>query len=120
MEEAMIESINKYEVMLSSHPQFNEWIANILLRKDNRIIVDVRFVDNPDLLAQYGSINEGAISLVYVGMKRFSNFLNILQNEKPLFVQLVHASSSNPARILLRTGAEPVGEQEPRNLFRIT
>jgi len=116
----MIESINKYEVMLSSHPQFNEWIANILLRKDNRLIVDVRFVENPDLLAQYGSINQGAVSLIYAGIERFSKFLNILQNEKPLFVQLVPASVSNPARILLRTGTEPIGEQELRNLFRIT
>ncbi len=115
----MIESINKYEVSLSTHPQFNEWIANILLRMDNRLVVDVRFVDNPDLLAQYGSINEGAVSLVYVSMTRFSEFLNILQNEKPLFVQLVHASSSSPARILLRTVPEPVGEQEPRSPFWI-
>ncbi|MCP4583371.1 MAG: hypothetical protein GY839_17320 [candidate division Zixibacteria bacterium] len=115
----MIKPISSYEVKMSTHPQFNEWVANILLRKDNAIVVDVRFVENPDLLAQYGSINEDAISFVYIGMNRFTDFHHILQTEKPLFVQLVPASGSNPARILLTTGAEPVGEQEPRSLFRI-
>jgi hypothetical protein len=108
----MLEAIDNYSVSISSHPKFNEWIANILLRKDNRIVVDVRFVEEPDNLAHLGDINQGGISRVYVSISYFTEFLSIIQNEKPLFVNLFPANSNSPARILLSTSKEPIGEQE--------
>lgn len=110
----MLRSIDKYEVFLASHPRFNEWVANIWLRDGNDLVVDLRFVDDPETFSSIASVSEDGVSQIYASIATFPRFLDILRNEKPLWVQLVAASGSLPPRILLRTGQEPIGEQEPR------
>jgi hypothetical protein len=107
-----LKPINGYQLYLSSYPQFNEWQANILLRQDNLVVVDVRFVGDPANWASRGSINPDGISLIYVGIERYPWFVDMLRNEKPLFAVLYPPVGSVPPRLLLQTGAEPVGESE--------
>ena len=109
---ATLKEINSYQLFVASHPQFNEWQANILLRKDNTVVVDVRFVPDPGYWASHGNINANGISLIYVGIERYSWFVDILRNEKPLFAVLYPAVGATPVRLLLQTSSEPVGEAE--------
>ena len=115
---ATLKSINKYQIYLASHPQFNEWIANIILRQqDNTLIADVRFVADPDTWVSFGSVSPNGSATIYVGIERLPWFVDVLRNEKPLFVVLYDKTASNPARMLLQTGpGEPIGETEPFNL----
>lgn len=109
---AIIKPINQYEIRLSSHPQFNEWQANVLLRQDNAIVADVRFVADPANWVRFGNINPNGASLIFVGVERYPWFIDMLRNEKPLFVQLHPATGSLPVRMILQTSSEPVGEKE--------
>jgi hypothetical protein len=109
---ATIKPINNYQLYVSSHPQFNEWQANILLKQDNMLVVDLRFVVDPDNWASRGSILPNGISIIYVGIERYSWFVDILRNEKPLSAVLYPPTGPDPPRILLQTGAEPIGEME--------
>jgi hypothetical protein len=109
---ATLKPINKYQLYVSSHPQFNEWQANVLLRQDNALIADVRFVAQPENWASRGSINPSGVSLIYVGIERYPWFVDILRNEKPLFAVLYPASATEPPRLLLQTAPEPIGETE--------
>ncbi|HEX7313927.1 MAG TPA: hypothetical protein VF297_08390 [Pyrinomonadaceae bacterium] len=110
---AFTKSINKYQIYLSSHPQFNEWQANIILRMDNTLVVDLRFVADPASLVNIGYANETGVSLIYVGIERLAWFVDVLRHEKPLFLTFYPKSGTTPARMLLQTSSdEPVGEQE--------
>ena len=110
---ATSKSINKYQIYLASYPQFNEWQANIILRKDNTLVADLRFVADPETWVSFGSVNPNGISTLYFAIERFPWFVDVLRNEKPLFVVLYDKTVSNPARMLLQTGpGEPIGETE--------
>ncbi len=109
---ATLKAINNYQLFVASHPQFNEWQENVLLRQDNTLIVDVRFVADPANWASRGSINPNGVSLIYVGTERYPWFVDVLRNEKPLFAALYPASGTVPPRLLLQTGPEPAGENE--------
>lgn len=109
---ATLKSFNNYKVYVSSHPKFNEWIANIYLMQNNACIVDVRFVSDPDFWASHGNINTAGVSTIYVGIERYPWFVDILRNEKPLFVSLYPAIGATPVKMILQTGTEPVGEDE--------
>ena len=109
---ATLKPINNYQLYVVSHPQFNEWQANVILRQENAAVVDVRFVADPENWANRGSINPSGVSQIYVGIERYPWFVDILRNEKPLFAVLYPASGAVPPRLLLQTGPEPIGETE--------
>lgn len=114
---ATVKSINKYQIYLASHPQFNEWIANVLLRQDNTLVVDARFVADPETWESFASVNPNGVSTLYFPIERLAWVVDVLRNEKPLFAVLYDKTASNPARMLLQTGpGEPIGETEPFNL----
>jgi len=106
--------INNYQLFVASHPQFNEWQANIMLRKDNTVVVDVRFVADPAKYASLGSVVSNGVSLIYVGVERYLWFIDVLRNEKPLWALLYPADSTMPPRMLLQTGVELAGEAQPK------
>jgi hypothetical protein len=111
---ATIQQFNSYQVYIASHPQFNEWQANIKLRLESTLVVDIRFVGDPANWANRGAVNPGGISTIYVGSERFPWFVDILRNEKPLYAVLYPPTHTAPPLMLLQTGTEPVGEAEGR------
>jgi hypothetical protein len=103
--------INAYETFLSSN-QHNEWQANIIILSADKAVVDLRFVADPGKWASKGNIIPNGPSTIYVGMERYSWFVDLLRNEKPLNVWVYPALGTLPPRMMLSTGAEPVGESE--------
>jgi hypothetical protein len=102
--------IKKYRIFLASHPSFNEWQANIFLcQQDGTVVVDLRFVTNPNQYAGLAKINLTTASLFYCGVDRLAWFVDVLRNEKPLYAVLYPGT---PPRMLLQTDPEPVGETE--------
>ena len=107
-----IKQINQYEISLASHPKFNEWQANVLLRTNYKIVVDVRFVTDPDTFVNRGYVSPNGVSLIYVGIERLASFVDVLRNEKPLSVALFPQTGTTPALMQLMTSIEPAGEAE--------
>ncbi len=108
-----VSQIDSYVVYVPSHPKFNEWDACILLRFQGKTVVDVRFVSDGDHWASHGYVDPGAgSSTIYIGIERYSWFVDILRNERPLFVALYPVNPFRPPLMVLQTGAEPVGEAE--------
>ena len=103
-------TITEYRYYLPSFPKFNEWKANIGLYSNNRFVADVRFVEDPDNehLQSIVRVDPDGITLVYVHYVEFPLWMDMLRNEKPLY--LYHYVSSK--KVLLSTSREPVGEEE--------
>ena len=109
---ALNNNITSYQIYLSSHLHNHEWQANIILRDNNTPVIDLRFVADPGNWASKGKINATGVSIVYVGIERYSWFLDVLRNEKPLVAVLYSPIGSLPVRLLLQTGPEITGETE--------
>ena len=109
---ATVKPINRYQIYVASHPRFNEWHANIMLKQDNAVVVDVRFVPDPDNFLSFSSINPNGVSQIYVGIERYLWFVDLLRNEKPLTAVLYPPAGTAPPRLLLQTDSEPIGESE--------
>jgi hypothetical protein len=107
-----IKSIDSYEVLIASFEQFNEWKANIIMKSGNLAVVDLRFVKDPSAWVSRQQVSQNGCSVIYDSVDQFPIYLDILRNEKPLFVNLYETPSATGARCLLRTGNEPVGESE--------
>lgn len=105
-----MKNVTNYSCSLPSHPQFNEWKRNIILFNGTQAIVDVRFVENPgsSSLQSLVKVDPNGISMVYVRFEDYPLWVDILRNEKPVYVH--HYPESK--RILLSTFQEPVGETE--------
>lgn len=99
-------AITKYSYSLPTFPGFNEWKKNIKLFNNDKLIADVRFVEDAQSLQNLVNVNPDGASQVYVSEEEFPFWIDTLRNEKPLFVH--HYPSSK--RILLSTASEPVGE----------
>ena len=104
--------IDNYTVSISSFEKFNEWKANIYLKNGNAIIVDLRFVKDPNVCLSFQQVNPNGISTIYDTIDQLPIYLDILRNEKPLWVTLYERISGTAARCLLCSGSEPVGENE--------
>jgi hypothetical protein len=95
-----VTSRGSFGLHVSSHPQFNEWQADIL-RQDSTLVADVRFAADPENWAGRGSIHPNCVSPIDVGIERYTWFVDILRNEKPLFAVLSNpASGAVPPRLL--------------------
>jgi hypothetical protein len=104
--------IDNYTVSISSFEKFNEWKANIYLKNGNAIIVDLRFVKDPTACLSFQQVIQNGISTIYDTIDQLPIYLDILRNEKPLWVTLYERISGTAARLLLCSGSEPIGENE--------
>lgn len=107
-----IKQIDSYQIWIASYDNFNEWKANITLSYNNAAVVDLRFVDNPATYASYQVVQPTGISQIYDRIDRFPLYVDILRNEKPLYVALYESVTGSFAKCLLGTSREPVGEAE--------
>jgi hypothetical protein len=88
---------------------FNEWRRNIIIRTtEASTFCDVRFVDNPVGFQSIEAVRENGASQVYLPVDAYSSTLDLLRNEKPLYIVLYGSST----RVILQTGSEPPGEAE--------
>jgi hypothetical protein len=104
--------IDSYTVSIASFEKFNEWKANIYLKSGNTIVVDLRFVKDPTSLLQFQHVVQNGISTIYDTIDQLPIYLDILRNEKPLYVTLYENASGTFAHCLLNTNLEPIGENE--------
>ena len=80
--------------------------AQIVLRNQNAAVAYVRFPrDGAPFPADY--LYGGKVIMMHLPESMINNVIDMLRNEKPIMVYFV----SNHG--FLRTGAEPVGENEP-------
>ena len=105
-------SIDNYTFSISSFEKFNEWKANIYLKNGNNTVVDLRFVKDPSNLLSLQQVNQNGISTIYDTIDQLPIYLDILRNEKPLYVTLYERISGTAARCLLNTSPEPIGEND--------
>jgi hypothetical protein len=106
------EEIEDYVVYIASYPKQNEWKANIYLRKQQKCVVDLRFVDRPSDYASQQQIVQIGASVIYDHINQLPIYLDILRNEKPIFVNLIDIAGNPGAKCILQTSGEPVGEAE--------
>jgi len=109
---ALSNDITSYQVILSSHVHNHEWLASIILRQNTMAVIDLRFVVDPASLASKSKINATGLSIIYLGIDRYTWFVDILRNELPLTAVLYSPIGNMPTRLLLHTGPEPTGENE--------
>jgi hypothetical protein len=104
--------IDSYTVSIASFEKFNEWKANIYLKSGNTTIVDLRFVKDPTNYLQFQHVNQNQVSTIYDTIDQLPIYLDILRNEKPLYVTLYENVSGTFAHCLLNTNPEPIGEND--------
>jgi hypothetical protein len=102
--------INKYTIglfsrSLSSDPQD---IAIISLYMDETPRAYINFLPNSTLLPNPSHNKKKGIINFYFHVDHFDVISDMLRNEQPLFVQY----NSPPPFATLRSGAEPIGEEE--------
>lgn len=100
--------VKNYTVDVAAHLKgFNEWWANIYLYDESgRAFGNIRFTDK--LSADHNNqINPSGISTMWAPPEAYQRVLDLLRNEKPLYVWLYDSG-----RALLSTSIEPVGEEE--------
>jgi hypothetical protein len=98
--------VKRYTIDLAARLKgFNEWQANIYLYGDTGpAFGNIRFTDT---FVHDNLINLTGISTMWAPLDAYTRILDLLRNEKPLYLWLY---DSGPA--LLSTSAEPVGEEE--------
>jgi hypothetical protein len=99
--------VKHYTVDVAAHLEgFNEWVANIYLYDDlGRAFGNIRF--SKTMAGQNNQINPGGMSTMWAPPESYPWVLDLLRNEKPLYVWLYESG-----RALLSTSVEPVGEEE--------
>jgi hypothetical protein len=100
------------EISLIAGERFNEWKANIILRMDNDPIVDLRLVEDPDNFISLQNVQQNGISQIYDNISQLPFYIDILRNEKPLYVVLYESAGGSHSRCILQTSTEPVREGE--------
>ena len=105
-------NITSYQLYLSSHVHAHEWQANIILRENDKAVIDLRFVADPKAWVNKGKIDAFGVSTIYAGMDRYPFFVDLLRNEKPIVAVLYSPVGTVPPRVLLQTGPEASGEAE--------
>lgn len=89
---------------------FNEWRQNILVStQEQGTGADLRFVDDPAACAVLETVRDTGWSQVYLPAAEFPHVLELLRTEKPLTLDVYTAEQ----RLILRTGPERPGEEEP-------
>jgi hypothetical protein len=97
----VLTKIDEYYVTYSS----NKYPPRIWLKSAGKIIGQLIF--KPDGLDLPADSNANMVNLYY-HLADFQNAIDLLRNEKPLYLLWVDSNSENG----LRTVAEPVGESE--------
>lgn len=99
--------VKNYSVYVAAHLDgFNEWWADIYLYDESdRSFGDIRFTDK--LTDHNNQINPTGHSTMWAPPEAYHRVLDLLRNEKPLYVLLYDSG-----RALLSTSVEPVGEEE--------
>ena len=99
--------VKKYTVDVAAHLEgFNEWWTNIYLYDNmGRAFGNIRFADK--MAPRNNDINPAGISTMWAPPAAYERVLDLLRNEKPLYVWLYESG-----RALLSTSLEPVGEGE--------
>jgi hypothetical protein len=96
--------IDQYEVMYSS----NAFIPRIWLKSAGRYIGQLIFKPDGSALPQ-DNMTSGQVNLYY-HLGNFSHIMDLLRNEKPMYILWVGSGSCNENGV--KTTAEPVGEGE--------
>lgn len=104
--------VKTYEVKLARQLTIgvnNHFYAYIVCNGDNGELFVVYFMQPNSPVPDNVYIPDRKISSCYVPYDLFPWFLNILQNEKPIYA---YRNSDKPIWNRLFTGKEPVGEEE--------
>lgn len=81
--------------------------SKIALRgNDGKVLAHISFNDS-DMKFENDSESEGIIKM-YLPSAMFGNIVDVLRNEKPVYIQFVHGHG------VLQTSLEPVGDGEYR------
>lgn len=95
-----------YRLYYYSAPQYN-WDATIILLRNGSPVASLVFMKVgqpiPANLSQSGQVR------IHYSSIHLPNILNILRNEKPLFVSVVEGNKIGT----ISTTDEPIGEEEP-------
>lgn len=99
-----ITEIQQYEVMYSS----NQFVPRIWLKNAGKYFGQLIFMPDGRALPQ-DAMSSGQANVHY-HLADFKNALNLLQNEKPMYLLFNGPNAENG----IKTTAEPVGEGEPQ------
>ena len=83
--------------------------AQILLRNNGADVLRVRLVEDPSQFVHKSVYNPDGFSTVYDNIDQLPLYLDILRNEKPLYVTVYDHPN---VHCYLKTFYEPVGEEE--------
>jgi hypothetical protein len=99
--------VKNYRVNVAAHPDgFNEWRAMISLYDENGASFGtIHFTD--ELSGRDNEINLTGHSTIWAPLDAYHRILDLLRNEKPIFLWLYETG-----RALISTSLEPVGEEE--------
>ncbi len=99
--------VKSYLVHVAAHLEgFNEWSTNIYLYGESGMAFgDIRFTDK--LSGRNNQIHPDGFSTMWAPPAAYERVLDLLRNEKPVYVWLYESG-----RALVSTSAEPVGEEE--------
>lgn len=98
-----ITEIQEYEAMYSS----NQFVPRIWMKNGGKYIGQLIFM--PDGRALPQDATQGGQVNLYYHLADLENTLNLLQNEKPMYLLFNGPTAENG----IKTTAEPVGEGEP-------
>jgi hypothetical protein len=102
--------VTHYQIIIAiDSVGFNEWRHNIMVWSDDpTTLCDIRFVDNPALFKQHEKVRENGPSQLYLPLDAFASTVDLLRNEKPLYIILYEPENM----AIIQSIGEPPGEGE--------